>query len=601
MYKKVGSCPILLKSWTTYINISFDFTRISIMTLTYVTAYLNISGKTTVLNRTNEWRFEYFRQIATTGVSFCVFVGNDVYSDFMELANLYPNLHVMPPVQWAELPIVQECMKYEELKLPETRHKEKDTAEYMMLINSKPYFVQEAMKVDPWKTTHFAWIDFSIAHVIRNVPASQDSLRYLSKRSWKRPFFAIPGCWSPLTEIQHPHFLNHIQWRFCGGFFIGDRASMERFVQEYPSQFRDYLSTYRTITWEVNVWAWMESRVNKEIWSPIWYKADHNDSIIQLPPNLTIDSLDIEKEYTLDYTNLDGYSPSSPSYVQDYSGRHWMSTRCVNYSLNPDGCYNFLDNGRIIKTRNMVTELFFDYNGNPVSMEPSREMLESSIHMRRSTTYCPAEGLEDIRLYNVQDRIRFIASTMNYSLSGRIQIAVGDYLPESMEYRDCMIIEAPSLDSRVEKNWTPFVREKEEEWFIYKWCPMELGKIIVHEDGMAQLVIQERIETAHIPWFSQFRGSTPLQLCEKGWVCVVHFSEEGGPRKYYHCLVWLNLHTLKPIQYSDPFYFKHSPIEFCVGMKILDESNHRFAFWISQMDRNPLIAIGSPARVHRIE
>jgi len=570
------------------------------MSLTFVSAYLNIYGKAAPLNRTNDWRFEHFKKIAVTGIQLCVFVSDDVYDDFMEIAFLYPNIHVMPAVVWSELPIVQECEKRNGLKLPEIRHMEKDSLQYLQLQNSKTHFVQEAFRRNPWNSTHFAWIDFSIAHMFRDLPKSQDKLRSLSQQSWTTPIFAIPGCWSPWDEAKHPHHLNRIHWRFCGSFFIGDRTSMEKFAQEFHTQFCYYLDTYKTITWEVNIWAWMESRTSNEIWSPMWYKADHNDSIIGLPPLFHIGALNIDREFRIDCSNPVNYNPSSIGYVQDSSDRHWINIRFVNYSLTDQGSYTYLDNSRIIKTKNAVCELFFDENGDIVESENVKEMSETSIHLPISVGGHFAEGLEDIRLYNVQDRMRFIASTNNYSAKGRIQMVVGDYLPELGEYRGCTIIESPNLASKHEKNWTPFVRN-DQEWFIYKWCPMELGKIDVQSNGKSQLVIQERIETSHIPWFSQFRGSTPLHACEKGWVCIVHFSEEGHPRKYYHCLVWLDKITMTPIQYSDPFYFKNRSVEFCIGMKVQDEATDQFVFWISQMDRDPVMVIGSPSHVHRIE
>lgn len=578
------------------------------MSLTFVTAYLNIYKNDAPLNRTNDWRFEQFEKIAITGVQMCVFVGEDVYGDFMEIAKQYSHVHVMPPVIAHELPIVQECGKYENLKLPETRNMDKDSAEYMKTINSKTHFVQEAMRENPWNSTHFAWIDFSIFHVFRDLQKSQEYLRYLAKQSWTKPFFAIPGCWdNKYNESHHSYFLNHIHWRFCGGFFIGDRTSMEEFVQEFHQQFSEYIKTYHTLIWEVNIWAWMESR---DKWNPTWYKADHNDSILVLPPSVMAEPFVIEKDCGVDLPKMNGYYPSSTSYVQDGLGRQWLNTRFVNYFLNPNGSYTFLDNTSIIKTRNVVS--FLDNDDHHV--KKSMEMKEASVGLPLSSREYIAEGLEDIRLYNVQDRIRFIASTMNYSVDSRIQMVVGNYFPEKGEYSECAIVEAPDLKSRTEKNWTPFVRNvqdhsilfheklwKKEEWFIYKWCPMELGKIVTKERGVHQLIIEERIETAHIPWFSRFRGSTPLVECEKGWVCVVHFSEEGRPRKYYHCFVWLDRNTMKPIQYSDPFYFKREGIEFCTGMKIQDEKSNTFVLWISQFDRDPLMIIGRPKLVHKIE
>ena len=577
------------------------------MTITFVTSYLNSYTGSNCMNRTHKWRFDHFEKIAVTGIQLCVFVDADVYDEFMEIAKRYNNIIVMPPVIYSQLPIVQECAKYENLLLPKTRNPEKDTDRYLQTINSKVHFVHEAIRENPWNSTHFAWVDFSISHVFHNLKKSQDYLRYLAKQSWTKSFFVIPGCWPKYNMREHPHFLNHIHWRFCGGFFIGDKSSVEDFVQEYQKQSCNYLEKYNTLTWEVNIWAWMEANNH---WKPTWYYGDHNDSIIILPASIVAQPFRIEQVFSINLPSIDNYLPSSSGYVQDNEGNHWLNTRFVNYFLNPNGCYTFLDNTNIIKTQNIISSL---NNEESMTVLESNVMNEETVAMTASSSGHMAEGLEDIRLYKVQDNIRFIASTNNYSPTSRIQMVVGNYYPETREYSDCSIIEAPDMKSHMEKNWTPFVRNvqdcvlfdgkdyMEEEWFIYKWCPMELGQIVINDDGVRQLNIKDRIKTSHIPWFSKFRGSTPLVECEKGWVCVVHFSEEDHPRKYYHNFVWFDRDTINPIQYSDPFYFKKEGVEFCTGMKLHDEETNTFVLWISQFDRDPLMVIGHPPLIHLIE
>ena len=53
---------------------------------------------------------------------------------------------------------------------------------------------------------------------------------------------------------------------------------------------------------------------------------------------------------------------------------------------------------------------------------------------------------------------------------------------------------------------------------------------------------------------------------------VVHFSEkEFLERHYFHTLIMLDRITMKPLKYSEPFYFNNRPgIEFCIGFTIVD-------------------------------
>ena len=175
---------------------------------------------------------------------------------------------------------------------------------------------------------------------------------------------------------------------------------------------------------------------------------------------------------------------------------------------------------------------------------------------------------------------------------------VGDYDIENNSITNGTIIHPPH-DTWCEKNWIPIVRknvdmdnngfeeeEEEEELFIYKWYPLEIGKIEYDESGEhASLKI---IQTHSVPSlvFSKIRGSTVFQETADGYLGVVHFSEEHSPRHYYHMMVVLDKETLQIVKYSETFYFEKMGIEFCIGFKLLDDLN--ILFWISRHDRDPL-------------
>jgi hypothetical protein len=63
-----------------------------------------------------------------------------------------------------ELWITKECRKVQ-YSLPSARNEGKDIDGYLMVINSKTEFMCDAIEKNPWKSTHFAWIDFNISHV----------------------------------------------------------------------------------------------------------------------------------------------------------------------------------------------------------------------------------------------------------------------------------------------------------------------------------------------------------------------------------------------------------------------------------------------------
>ena len=144
----------------------------------------------------------------------------------------------------------------------------------------------------------------------------------------------------------------------------------------------------------------------------------------------------------------------------------------------------------------------------------------------------------------------------------------------------------PPHPTECEKNWIAIPETslgkvsaaKDKMNFIYGWNPLEIGA--VNESN--QLIIHTKYNTPTI--FSRFRGSSPL--CEfdgKLW-CVTHYVKYSTPRVYYHSVVQFNRETMKPEQYSPPFCFRKTAIEYCLGFHIRDGS---FCFFFSENDTDP--------------
>jgi hypothetical protein len=179
---------------------------------------------------------------------------------------------------------------------------------------------------------------------------------------------------------------------------------------------------------------------------------------------------------------------------------------------------------------------------------------------------------------------------------------VGDYDVENAAIRSGKIVQPPT-DTWAEKNWIPIVRknkilmgdgtmiDQEEELFIYKWSPLEIGRI---ENGILVIVHSYPMS---MPLFSKIRGSTIFHVVDEGLIGIVHYSEEHSPRHYYHMLVLLDKDSFMLKRYSEPFCFQKLGVEFCIGMMIGDVANAEssgmtvredsYVFWISRHDRDP--------------
>ena len=131
--------------------------------------------------------------------------------------------------------------------------------------------------------------------------------KYSESNFISEPFIANSGCWNKCSNVEV--LKNDVYWWFCGGFFIGDKNSLLSFYDVSISHFEEFLKSTEKIVWEVNYWAWLEAY---GYISPIWYTADHNDSIINIPKQviqkstkIMIQDCSICKYNYPDYNELD--------------------------------------------------------------------------------------------------------------------------------------------------------------------------------------------------------------------------------------------------------------------------------------------------------
>jgi hypothetical protein len=549
------------------------------MKTTFVTAYMTIYDRP-YQNKDITWRFTQFKKLCQTGIPLAVFCSRDCEEQFRnEILSEYSNVVLLEAIDLSETwtyKTYQKVAAEVEIELPNTRCEDKDTAEYLILMNAKTEYVTRAIDINPFHSTHFAWVDFNIFHVfVGQEKYASYLLNTLAKRTMAERFLTLPGCWGK-EYVREGYLVNDICWRFCGGFFIGSAGRMFEIHNEYLTHFENFLRTHKKLVWEVNFWAYLELHHGLSV---VWYSGDHNDSILRFDAELTSFNLSDLPSFSgikYNYDDWGDYIPTSTAYVC-HKGEHIINTRLVNYWLHPNGAYQINDPDRYIRTRNVGSKLV---DGVP---DKYREMVEEDDRLICNGGHI--FGLEDIRLYNKTDgRIGYIATNINYSGTGRNRMVHGIYDLEYSVLRENEVLVPPDPNSWCEKNWTPLVRGGT-EYFIYKWWPYEIGVLQEIDTSQRQLVIE--ISWKHsTPLFSKVRGSTPFIETPDGLLGVVHFSYEGHPRRYFHILVLLDKETLLPLRYSDYFVFRCISVEFCIGFSIETE---QYKFWISNFDRDPEI------------
>ena len=599
--------------------------------ITFVSAYFTLK-ETPYFTKGHPdvWNPDLLMDIVSLGVPVCLYVDKDNVraSFFQEWERNYPNFRVMPyrvdyKDTWIHLKCTEMLEKGCPIGLPAKRNHEKDTYEYLVYLNSRVELMEDAISENIWETDHFAWIDFNLSHLFRNKDQTLEYLRTLSLQPLSPRFLVLPGCWPKPANLDT--ISTDISWRFCGGFFLGDADTIAVFGDVYRTHFGGFLERYETLPWEVNFWAYIE---HAHGWTPTWYKGDHTDAIVHVSADAYTLELSIETRQEYAYpaitkssgdevegirgksrecssSKFAGFYPSSASYLC-HRGKHYLNTRYVSYWMYPNGYYRFRNGDHVIENKNVVSVL------DPASMAPVDYREMGKLYGKDGGELAPVphpenkrhftEGLEDIRLYSLGDSIRFLATTVNYSPNGRPRMMVGTYCPDTLEYRDCQVVQPPT-DTWCEKNWIPLPKYdtetgvskfsgettagrrvgKWEEWFVYKWCPMEIGR--VDSDTNTLHILQTWEMPKEI--FSKIRGSTPFVEYGDGrhFVGLVHSSEEHTPRHYYHMLVLLEKDTFRPVKWSRTFYFEKLSIEFCVGMAVMDGM---YRFWISRFDRDPV-------------
>ena len=559
--------------------------------ITFVTAFFNIYKHPSNSEAITK-RFDKFKEIAITGIQICIYTEPDFIDTFNELIKEFPNIKLMDPINLKDSNIAKigSTIDY---TLPTIRNEDTDNDEFMIFINTKYELLENAMLVNPWNSSYFAWIDFSLSYIFNNLKESQSQLMFLSNLKLTNKFFTIGG-WEktkiPLDKLNN----ENVVWRFCGGFLLGDIDSVKEFTNLSKQYLHVFMNLYKKLTWEVNFWSWLETYVG---WKPIWFHTMFNDGIIKIPVQLYCKLLKNSIKTTYNYLIHENFVPSSASHLC-YKGHHFLNTRYVNYLIRDDGSYYYLDHDSHIISKNYVSLL------NKNNVPNSYVIMDDYSIELKETEYpnggsCNVIGLEDIRLYEYNSKIRFIATNRNFAPINKNRMIIGDYNIETLKYDNCKIIDSPN-DAVYEKNWIPIVTKNIEdvsdkdvsdkdvsdketvEYFIYSWYPMDICKINPETNNLVS--VKKYYNTITEPNFNRVRGSSIFIDVGDYLLGVVHFSDDIVPRNYYHMLVALNKITLCPIKYSQPFCFQHIGIEFCIGFW---KQDNNYLFWVSKIDRNP--------------
>jgi hypothetical protein len=170
-------------------------------------------------------------------------------------------------------------------RLPEIRNMEKDTKEYMILMNMKSECINETKKYlrnfsksisHTRLVSHFIWIDAGISKIFKDPQVTfSNFMEKIKTTELPTEKIIIPGCWGHQTNLLVLE--KAINWRFCGGFLIVPTNLVEHFFLHNLQACGEIKGYTNKVLWEVNVWAYMEPSLPIE-----WRMGDHNESILTI-------------------------------------------------------------------------------------------------------------------------------------------------------------------------------------------------------------------------------------------------------------------------------------------------------------------------------
>ena len=247
------------------------------MTLTFVTAFLNLKEERESYRDINTY-VSLFQHLIDSNINIHVYLSPDYYEMYRD--RLSSDRVVVESIRLEDLRAYKELSGIH-VELPAIRNAHKDTYRFLTFTNSKTELVRKSIQNNVFNATHFAWIDFGIFHIIKNIERTQQIIHKLSTTNLKESFLVtVGGC------HRRPHVdFSDVYWRFFGGLFIGDIQSVLHFDKLYNDNFIRITKHYGVLTWEANMWGSFEHFLN---WNPTVYFANFDDTVFA---NIPLDKI----------------------------------------------------------------------------------------------------------------------------------------------------------------------------------------------------------------------------------------------------------------------------------------------------------------------
>ena len=256
----------------------------------------------------------------------------------------------------------------------------------------------------------------------------------------------------------------------------------------------------------------------------------------------------------------------TPSIIELTGSSYLININWNNYTYNKDGSKNSNNTKSISLNSRFTTDLNFK------QLTPEI-FLEEENYEKENKSGFAYHGLADMQLFNYNNIIYYIATYYDH-IRKTISMSSNEYNISDKSYTLTRNIILPKMydTNRItvpEKNWS-FFEYKNEHCIVYKWFPLQIGKINYNTHKMDIIEIKYNIPDI----FKDGRGSTPGYTKNNEIWFVLHKQSDvknrPGVYNYQHFFAVFDL-DMKLIKYSELLMFGDCKVEFCNGLIVKDD------------------------------
>jgi mannosyltransferase OCH1-like enzyme len=254
----------------------------------------------------------------------------------------------------------------------------------------------------------------------------------------------------------------------------------------------------------------------------------------------------------------------TPTIIELLNNKYLINIRWINYSYNNDGSKKNIPQQWISLNSRFMVDLSFNKINEEIFLEEDFE----------KEKYFDEIGLEDIRIFNYLEKYYYIATYFDHKRQ-IISVSSNEYNICDLSYNLNKTIILPQMYNlskikQSEKNWS-FVNYKNELCIIYKWFPLQIGKINYETNEMNIIEIKYNIPD----YFNNARGNTcGYEYNNEIWF-VLHKAQQYDNIKtkynYQHFFAVFDL-EMNIIRYSELFKFGDCTVEFCIGLIVKNDN-----------------------------